>query len=69
MADALLDLRDADADIGLVPTPVQVLGDHAKLYDEIIRKVFGRGFPALLAPKAQELGFIVAHNDPSVRAA
>jgi hypothetical protein len=41
----------------------------AKLDDEIAGEVLGRDFAALFPPQPQEGGFIIAHNDPGIRAA
>src|SRR5262249_13763408 len=41
----------------------------SKLDDEVARKVLRLDLAALLSPKAKESAFIVAHDDPGVRAA
>ena len=44
-------------------------GDNPELDDKVARQVFGLGFAALLAPKAGQGGFVIAHDDPRIRAA
>jgi hypothetical protein len=51
------------ASISLKPLPIEIFGHCAELYDEDIGEVFGQSFPAFFAPKAQEAGFIVAHDN------
>jgi hypothetical protein len=46
-----------------------VLGHCAELDDQIGRQVLGLDFAALFAPEAEQGGFVVTHNDPSIRAA
>ena len=64
-----LHVRDDLPGIGLVPAPVQLLGNSAKLDDEIAGEVLWLGIAALFSPQPQQGGLIVAHNDSSVRAA
>jgi hypothetical protein len=49
--------------------PIEGLGDDPELDDEVAGEVLRLGLAAFLAPEAQECGFIVAHDDPGVRAA
>jgi hypothetical protein len=69
MPDLPLDVREHLTGIGLVPVPVQVLGRYPKLDNEVAGQVLGLDFAPLFPPEAEEGGFIVAHNDPGVRAA
>ena len=69
MLDPPLDLVDDLAGLALVPVPVEVLGHEAELDDEVARQVLRLDLAALLAPEAQQGGFVVAHDDPGVRAA
>jgi hypothetical protein len=68
MSDLTLHVRKDLAGIGLIPTPVQVLGRNTELDDEIARQVFRLDLSALFPPQAEEGGPIIAHDDPSVRA-
>jgi hypothetical protein len=54
--------------IGLVPAPVKVLGHHPELDHQIRREVLWLNLSALLAPEAKEGLFVIAHDDPGVRA-
>ena len=61
--------RDAPAGIALVPGAVELLGGGPELHDEVAGQVLRLGLAPLLAPKADQGGFIAAHDDPGVRAA
>ena len=50
MADPPLDVGDDLTGIGLVPAPIEVLGDKAKLDDEVAGEVLRLGFAPLLPP-------------------
>jgi hypothetical protein len=69
MMGAPLDIPDHLAGVGLIPTPVQVLGHTAQLDKEVAGQVLRLHFSTLLLPQAQEGGLVAAHNDASVRAA
>ena len=69
MLDPALDVGDAPAGIALVPGAVELLGRAAELHNEVAGQVLRLGFAAFLAPKADQGGFIAAHDDPGVRAA
>ena len=64
-----LDRRHDLPGVALKPEPVEVLSRKAKLHDEIGGQVLRLSFTALFSPKADEGGFVVAHDDPSVGAA
>ena len=61
-------LYDASS-IAFIPAPVEVLGNHAELDNQIAGKVLRIDFAALLPPKAEQGSLVLSHNDPSVRAA
>ena len=65
----LLDIGDDLTGIGLVPAPVELLGGEPKLDDEVAGEVLRLDLAALLSPQPQQSGFIIAHDDPGVRAA
>ena len=69
MSNAALNVGNQLAGIGLVPAPVQVLGHAPELDHEIAGKVFGLNFAALLPPQPKQGRLVIAHDDPSVRAA
>ena len=50
MVDPPLDVRDDLAGIGLVPAPIEVLGDKAKLDDEVAGQVLRLRFAAFFPP-------------------
>ena len=52
-----------------IPVAVEGFGDHPKLDDEVAREVLRLDLAALLPPQPDEGGFIIAHDDPGVRAA
>jgi hypothetical protein len=60
MADLPLDIREDLTGVGLVPAPVQILGSHAELHDEVAREVLRLDLASFFAPEAEEGRFIVA---------
>ena len=64
-----LDLTNHIPTVAFVPSPVEVFSDIAELNDEMLAQVFGLDLTPLLPPKANELVYISAHDDPSVRSA
>ncbi len=68
MPDLVLDIREDLAGIGLIPASVQLLGRDAELDHEIARQVLGLDLAPLLPPQPEEGSFVVAHDDPGVRA-
>jgi hypothetical protein len=69
MPDLALDIRDAPPGVALVPGPVELFGRSPKLHDKVVGQVLWRGLPTLLVPEANQGRFVVAHDDPGVRAA
>ena len=67
MVDTFLNIRDDLPGIGFVPAPIEVLGDNSELNDEVAGQVLRLDLAALFAPKPQEGGIVVAHDDPGVR--
>jgi hypothetical protein len=51
------------------PAPIKLLGSETKLDDQIGRQVLRLDLAAFLRPKAEEGGFVIAHDDAGVRAA
>ena len=69
MHDPPLDIDDDLTGIGLIPAPIEVLGDYPQLDDQIAGQIRRFGLTAFFAPKPQQRLFILAHDDPGVRAA
>ena len=69
MPDLPLHISEDLSGIGLIPAPVQVLSRNTKLDDEIARQVFWLDLAPFFLPEPEQGGFIVAHDDPGVRAA
>jgi hypothetical protein len=69
MLDLTLDAGDAPASIALVPRAVELLGDGPKLHDEVAGQVLRLGLAPFLPPEADKGRFVIAHDDPGVRAA
>jgi hypothetical protein len=69
MPHSLLNIQDHLPGIGLIPAPVQLFGRQPELDDEVAREVFGLDLAALFAPEADQGGFVIAHDDPGIRAA
>jgi hypothetical protein len=68
MLDLALDVGDAPAGIALVSGSVEFLGGSPKLYNQVAGQILRRRFSALLAPELDQGRFVVAHDDPGVRA-
>jgi hypothetical protein len=66
---APLDVLDHVAGLPLVPAPVEVFGNAAKLNRQIVGEVFRFDFAAFLSPQANQRCFVGPHNDPGVRTA
>jgi hypothetical protein len=69
MANLPLDVRDRSAGVGLIPTPIQLLGHHPELDNEIAGQVLRFDLAALFAPEPDDRLLIIAHDNPGVRAA
>ena len=69
MSDPALDVGDHLPGIELVPTPIEVLGDCPKLNNQVPREVLRLDLPSLLPPQPHQGDFVIAHDDPGVRAA
>jgi len=69
MGDLPLDIGKKLAGISLIPAPIEILGGQPELDDEVARQVFRLDLAPLFAPKTEERGLVVAHDDPGVRAA
>jgi hypothetical protein len=65
----VLDVTDPVARVLLVPAAVEVLGGEAELDDQHAREVEGDLLTSFLAPEPQQRLFVLAHDDPGVRAA
>jgi hypothetical protein len=52
-----------------VPGAIELLGCPPELHDEVAREVLRLGLAPFFAPEPDQGGFIVAHDDPCVRAA
>ena len=68
MPDYTLDVGDHLPGIGLIPAPIEVLGHHPKLDDEIAGQILRLGLAALFPPEPEQRLLITAHDDPGVRA-
>jgi len=69
MLDLPLHVLDDVIGVALIPAPVEVLGDAAELNDQIVAEILGLDLAALLAPQPNEIGLIIAHDDPCIGAA
>src|SRR5690349_19829415 len=69
MPDPALWVPDLPAGVALVPGAVELLGCSPELHDEVAGEVLWLGLSSLLAPQADQGGFIAAHNDAGVGAA
>jgi hypothetical protein len=69
MPNPALHIADLLAGVSLVPGAVELLGCPPELHDEVPREVLQLGLAPFFAPEPNQGGFIVAHDDPCVRAA
>jgi hypothetical protein len=51
MPDMPLDVVDGLAGVALVPAPIEVLGDHPELDDQVVGQVIGVGLAALFGQR------------------
>jgi hypothetical protein len=56
------------ASIGRYQRRFRVLRRNTKLDYEVARQILRFDFTALFAPQPEERAFVIAHNDPGVRA-
>jgi hypothetical protein len=59
--DPRLDRGDGMPGIALVPGPVEVLGHHSELNNEICREVFRPDLAPLLLPQPDQGFFVLPH--------
>jgi hypothetical protein len=64
-----LDIGNDLAGVLLVPVPVQVLRHRTELDQEVPGQVIGLSLAALFLPKPEQGRFVLAHDDPGIRAA
>jgi len=69
MPDAALDILDAVTGLALEPVPIERLGDHPELDEEVSREIFGLDFTALFTPEPDECHFIGPHDHSGIRTA
>ena len=69
MPQPMLDAFDRLPGVALVPMPVEGFSHEPELDDEVAGQVLRLGLAPFLPPQADQGGFIVAHDDPGVRAA
>ena len=69
MPDPALNVPDRPSGVALVPGAVELLGGRPELDDEVAGQVLRLDIAPFLPPQADEGGFVVAHDDPGVRAA
>ena len=55
--------------VALEPMPVEGFSHEPELDDEVAGQVLRLDLAAFLAPQPQQSRFVIAHNDPGVRAA
>ena len=69
MPDPPLDVGDDLPGICLIPAPVKLLSDRAKLDNEVPREVLRLDLAPFLPPQPHQGDLIAAHDDPGVGAA
>src|SRR5262249_13724445 len=66
IANSALDILEGLTGITLEPVPIQGLGHDPDLNNKVPREVGWLDLAALLAPEAEEGGFIISHDYPGV---
>jgi hypothetical protein len=66
MPDPALHVADLPAGVALVPGAVELLSGGPELHDEVAGQVLRLGLAPFLPPKADQGGFIAAHDGPGV---
>jgi hypothetical protein len=66
MLDPRLDTRDGVAGVTFVPDPIEVLGHHAELNDEVCREVLWADLAPLFLPQPDQGLLILPRDDPGV---
>jgi hypothetical protein len=69
MPNVALHIRKDLPGIGLVPSPIQLLGCGSKLDDKVAGQVLGLYLAPLFLPEPQDGTLIRAHDDAGIRAA
>ena len=63
MLDFSLHVLDGKAGVALIPAPVEVLGDRAKLHDQIVGEIFRLDLAALLPPQPNQHRLVATHDN------
>ena len=61
-----LDIAEDLAGIAFEPMPIEGLGDHPELDDEVAGEILRLDLAALFPPKAKQRGFVLAYDDAGV---
>jgi hypothetical protein len=69
MPDPGLDVLEDLPSCALVAAPIEGLGSHPKLDEEVIGVVWRLRLTALFPPQTHKRSLVRAHDDPGVRAA
>ena len=69
MLHMALDIAEDLAGVAFEPVPVEGLGDHPELDDEVAGEVLGLDLAALFPPQAEQRALVVTHDEPGVGAA
>jgi hypothetical protein len=69
MVDPPLNVLDRLTGVALVSAPVEVFGHGAELHHQDVGQVLRLDLTSLFAPKPDETGFVVPHDNPGVGAA
>jgi len=64
-----LDVRDRPPEYCLIPAPIKPLSGHAKLNNEVPRKILRLDLAPFLPPKPHQGDLVATHDDPGVRTA
>ena len=69
MLHPALDPGEDLSGVAFEPVPIEGFGHRPELDNEVAREVLRLDFAALFPPEAEQGGFVIAHDDPGVRAA
>jgi hypothetical protein len=67
--DLRLDRGDGMPRVALIPGPIEVLGGHPELDDEVCREVLRPDLASLFLPQPDQGLLVLAHDNAGIRAA
>jgi hypothetical protein len=66
MPDPALHVADFPAGVALIPGAIELLGRSPELHNEVAGEVLWLGLAPLFAPKLNQCGLVVPHDDAGI---